>query len=64
MKETYTIKGMGCAHCKAAVEKAIGALKGCETVKVDLEKGTAEVTGSVSRAEIIKAVTLAGFTVV
>lgn len=63
MTETYTIKGMGCAHCKAAVEKAIGALKGCEAVKVNLENGTAEVTGPVSRAEIVKAVALAGFTV-
>ena len=63
MKETYTIKGMGCAHCKAAVEKAIGTLKGCENVKVDLEKSTAEVTGPVSRTKIVKAVTLAGFTV-
>ena len=53
---------MGCAHGKATVEKAIAALKGCENVKVNLEKGTAEVTGCVPRAEIEKAVTLAGFT--
>ena len=57
MTETYNITGMGCAHCKA-----IAALKGCENVKVNLEKGTAEVTGCVPRAEIEKAVTLAGFT--
>ena len=31
-------------------------------VKVNLEKGTAEVTGCVPRAEVEKAVTLAGFT--
>lgn len=38
MTETYNITGMGCAHCKATVEKAIAALKGCENVKVNLEK--------------------------
>ena len=62
MTETYNITGMGCAHCKATVEKASAALEGGENVKVNLEKGTAEVTGCVPRAEIEKAVTLAGFT--
>lgn len=63
MTEIYEIKGMGCAHCKATVEKAIGALKGCESVKVDLDKGIAEVVGVVPRTEVVKAVTVAGFSV-
>ena len=45
MTETYNITGMGCAHCKATVEKAIAALKGCENVKVNLEKARPKLPG-------------------
>lgn len=37
------IEGMTCAHCAAAVEKAIYAVDGVEKVKVNLKKKTASV---------------------
>ena len=57
----YKINGMGCAHCKATVEKAISALEGTKNVSVDLSKGTATVEGEVSPEAIAEAVTRAGF---
>ena len=61
MEKTYIIKGMGCEHCRKTVEKVIRALKGCESVHVDLSRGTAHVSGNVSAADVAKAVTTAGF---
>lgn len=62
MIKTYKIDGMACGHCKATVEKAVGALKGCESAVVDLSSGTVKVVGSVDPAAVSKAVALAGFT--
>ncbi len=59
---TYKIDGMACAHCRATVEKALGALPGAQEVNVDLSSGTATVTGAVDNAAVEKAVLLAGFT--
>lgn len=61
MTTVYKIKGMNCAHCRAAAEKAISEVEGVESVRVDLAAGTAEVTGDVPAEKIINAVHLAGF---
>lgn len=61
MARMYKIKGMNCAHCKAAVEKAIAGVEGVENVNVNLSEGTASVTGNPNDHHIIEAVTLAGF---
>ncbi len=61
--KTITIKGMMCAHCVAHVEKALTALEG-EAAKVDLESGTAVVSGPADDAALTKAVTDAGYEVV
>ena len=45
---TLKIEGMMCKHCQARVEKALKAVAGVESVEVDLEAKTAEVTGSAS----------------
>lgn len=37
------IEGMSCSHCKMALEKAIGQLKGVNGVNVDLQRNLAEV---------------------
>ena len=37
MKTVLNVKGMSCAHCVAAVNKALSALEGVERVLVDLE---------------------------
>lgn len=35
---TIKVNGMHCANCKAAVEKAVSAIPGVKSAKVDLEK--------------------------
>ena len=42
---TYSVSGMTCAHCVAAVTEEVGALAGVSTVAVDLNAGgTSTVT--------------------
>ena len=61
--EQYTVTGMSCAACQARVENALKAVAGVTAVTVDLEKGTAAVTGQADTAALSKAVTDAGYTV-
>lgn len=46
MTHTYNIAGMTCNGCKASVEKSLNALDAVNEVKVNLEKGEAEITMS------------------
>lgn len=46
MTHTYNITGMTCNGCKASVEKSLNALDAVNKVKVNLEKGEAEITMS------------------
>lgn len=58
----YSIEGMSCGHCVAAVEKEVGALDGVDDVAVELESGTARVTGSgVGDEQVLQAVADAGY---
>jgi len=41
--QTLLVEGMSCGHCKAAVEKAVGALNGVEKVEVDLENKEVQI---------------------
>ena len=43
---TYTVSGMSCGHCKAAVTEEISALEGVDAVSVDLDTRRVEVTGA------------------
>ena len=61
MQTIYKVKGMSCPHCKATVEKAVGALPGAISVKVDLPTGNVAVDGAVPAVEVQRAVTEAGF---
>ena len=63
METVLKIEGMMCAHCQARVENALKAVAGVTAVTVDLEKGTAAVTGQADAAALSKAVTDAGYTV-
>ncbi|MDE6135543.1 MAG: cation transporter [Muribaculaceae bacterium] len=61
-KETvYTVKGMACAHCKATVERQVGALDGVSALEVDLGSGTLRVWGSADPARVADTVRMAGF---
>ena len=65
MTKKMVIEGMMCAHCKAAVEKALNALEGVSAT-VDLEAKTAaiETAGAVDDGALKAAVVDAGYEVV
>lgn len=44
MEKIIYIEGMACGHCKAAVEKALGALDGVAKVEVSIEDKNAKLT--------------------
>lgn len=58
------IEGMMCQHCRAAVEKALRAVSGVETVEVSLENKRAVVTGTADYEALKKAVVDAGYEVI
>lgn len=64
MSKEYTVKGMNCPHCRAAVIKAIGGVPGVEKVDVDLSTGLARVEGTHDAEAVVSAVRAAGFDVV
>lgn len=63
MTKQYTIKGMNCPHCQAAVTKSIAAVDGVTQVDVNLSTGIATVEGTHNPALLIEAVRQAGFDV-
>lgn len=62
---TIKIKGMSCAHCVAAVTRALSEIKGIKNVKVDLSRGEATFDEDypVDLAIVIKQVEKAGYRV-
>ena len=63
MEKKLHVEGMMCMHCKASVEKVLGAVEGVTAVVVDLNAKTAVVTcdASVMDAALIAAVEKKGF---
>ena len=59
--EQYNVTGMSCAACSARVEKAVGAVKGVSSCSVSLLTNSMSVEGTADSAEIIEAVTAAGY---
>jgi len=57
------IEGMTCNHCKMRAEKALQGVSGVESVKVDLANKEAVITGEAERANLVKAVVEAGYSV-
>jgi len=60
-KTTIKVAGMSCAHCVASVEKAAESVAGVSEVVVDLNAGTARVSGSFDRGEVVAAINAAGY---
>lgn len=60
---TVYIDGMMCAHCSGAVAKALEALEGVNSVRVDLEGKKAIVEGDITDEIIKEAVVGAGYEV-
>jgi copper chaperone len=63
---TIIVKGMSCNHCVMSVTKALEAIPGVASVKVDLLAGKAsfEETAPVDAAVVKKAIEKIGFEVV
>ena len=64
MKEQYTVTGMTCAACSAAVERAVNKLPGVEKAEVNLLDGSmvAEYDpDKTNAAAIVQAVEKAGY---
>ena len=45
-KIEYTVPGMHCGHCEAAVKEEVSAVPGVESVVVDLATKRVEVNGT------------------
>jgi len=60
---TYDVKGMTCGHCVRSVTEEITGVEGVSAVDVDLEAGTATVTGDAAPDAVKAAVVEAGFEV-
>ena len=61
---TYTVTGMTCDHCRAAVESEVSAIAGVSAVAVDLAGGRVVVSGEgVTDAAVVAAVDEAGYEV-
>jgi copper chaperone len=64
MSETtiYTVPGMHCGHCEAAVTRELESVEGVESVDVDLEERRVAVTGSnLEDAALRAAISEAGY---
>lgn len=57
----FIVKGMQCNHCKASVERTVGAIDGVTSVDVNLADGTVTVSGNVDPAAVVEQVEGLGF---
>jgi copper chaperone len=58
---TLSVPDMNCAHCKLAVETALAAVPGVETVVVDLPGRVATIMGNALAPALIAALDQAGY---
>lgn len=63
MSSVYSVSGMTCDHCRAAVESHVGAVPGVTAVAVDLARGTVLVEGQADDALVRDAIVEAGYEV-
>jgi copper chaperone len=64
--KTLRVEGMGCGHCKTAVEGELNKLSGVDSSNADVEKGTVEIyydEGRVTAEDLEGAIEEAGYTV-
>lgn len=60
----FSVPGMTCGHCEAAIQREVGAVAGVTGVVVDLETKDVVVTGtSLDRDALVAAIDEAGFDV-
>jgi copper chaperone len=59
----YSVPGISCDHCKAAIEGGVGRLPGVDLVEVDVAARTVRVEGEASDEAVRAAVDEAGYDV-
>jgi copper chaperone len=52
---TYTVPGVHCAHCEAAIKSEVGTVAGVTAVDVDLERKLVTVSGEDLEDERLRA---------
>ncbi|HAF73219.1 MAG TPA: transporter [Corynebacterium variabile] len=63
--KNYTVTGMSCGHCKAAVEQEVGAIEGVTEVEATPATGVVVVTGEgFTDKQVAAAVDEAGYDIV
>jgi copper chaperone CopZ len=62
MEMTYTVAGMSCGHCKAAVEAELGQVPGVDSVVAHLDSKLVVVRGEGLEDEALRAaIDVAGY---
>jgi copper chaperone len=59
----YSVPGVSCEHCRAAIEGEVGRIDAVEQVSVDLSAKEVTVTGSADDAAVRAAIDAAGYDV-
>jgi len=59
----YSVPGISCGHCKAAIEGEVAKVEGVERIEVDVEAKTVRVEGAASDEALRHAVDEAGYEV-
>jgi copper chaperone len=63
-KLEFTVPGMSCGHCEAAIKREVGSLSGVVGVDVDLDSKLVSVRGeALDRDDIVAAIDEAGYDV-
>lgn len=60
-KRTYSVPGISCGHCKAAIEGELAPLDGVESAIVDIDAKTVTVIGEITEVDVRAAVGEAGY---
>ena len=63
MQQQYTVTGMTCGHCEAAVTRAIKQIDGGAQVKIDRAANLVEVDSTQPRQAIADAIREEGYAV-
>ena len=59
---TYTVPGMSCGHCRAAITAEVSAVAGVDSVEVDLEAKLVRISGeSLDESALVAAIDEAGY---
>ena len=55
MNQTFTVTGMTCCHCEAAIKRALARLDPAAQVQIDRSHNRVDVTGSQQPREALAA---------